>query len=95
MGATLDWRRHQVSSQHVLKRQKMAQRILLADLPFIFILVFQAYMALTEFPINYGTTAMVLSPVRVGSLIVGVVVMYYGHHAPVKRICAVNGEADK
>lgn len=93
LSLTLDIRRQQVSSLHVpAAAQSLAGRYFIFSLfPFSILLVFQGYMALTEFPKNYGTLAMVLSPVRVGSLVVAVMLLYFAHTTTVKRTCAVNG----
>ena len=93
LGATLDLRRQQVSSTHVpAGLQRMAKwRMVMSDLPFSLLLLFQTYIALTEFPTNYGTTAMIANPVRGGSVLVAVLLLYFAHTAPVKKMCAING----
>ncbi|KAK7103093.1 hypothetical protein V1264_018058 [Littorina saxatilis] len=92
LGTTLDLRRQEVVSRHVPSgwRRTTRWRLLLADLPFCLLVVFQTYVALTEFPTNYGTTAMVVSPVRGGSVLVAVILLYFAHATHIKRSCAVN-----
>lgn len=93
LGTTLDLRRQQVCSTHVpAGMQRMAKwRVIMSDIPFSLLLLFQTYIALTEFPANYGTTAMIASPVRGGSVLVAILLLYFVHVAPVKRMCAING----
>ncbi|XP_076463493.1 transmembrane protein 62-like [Babylonia areolata] len=95
LGNTLDLRRQQVSSDNIpVGSQGMTKwRVVLSDLPFSLLLLFQTFMALTEFPRNYGTTAMVISPVRGGSVVVAVVLLYFTHSVPIKKLFAVNGSA--
>ncbi|KAL8611132.1 hypothetical protein ACOMHN_064422 [Nucella lapillus] len=95
LGNTLDLRRQQVSSTNIpAGLQGISRwRLLLSDLPFSLLLLFQTFIALTEFPRNYGTTAMVISPVRGGSVLVAVVLLYFTHTVPIKRLCAINGNA--
>ncbi|KAK6182281.1 hypothetical protein SNE40_009998 [Patella caerulea] len=48
-------------------------------IPFIILLLFQSYLAYREFPTAYGTKALVMGPVRTGSIIYGLIVYYYAH----------------
>ncbi|XP_041352830.1 transmembrane protein 62-like [Gigantopelta aegis] len=68
------------------------QKFLQLDVPFLTMLVFQAYITLTEFPRAYGTKALVLGPVRTGSLILAVILHYCLFRLPLKSpsICPAN-----
>lgn len=75
-------------------QQLPRSRFLVADLPFSLLLVFQTFVAVKEFPTNYGTTALVVSPVRMGSLVVAVVLLYLAHSAPVRKLYKSADTAD-
>lgn len=44
--------------------------------PFCALVVFQTYIAMSEFPAAYGTRALVLGPVRTGSVILAVILYF-------------------
>ncbi|KAK7474694.1 hypothetical protein BaRGS_00034059 [Batillaria attramentaria] len=92
VGLVLDLRSEEFDSR--FKASGLARlpcrRLLVGELPFALLFVYQTYVAVTEFPTSYGTTALIVSPVRVGSLIVAVVLLYLAHAAPVKKACRVN-----
>ncbi|KAK7474693.1 hypothetical protein BaRGS_00034058 [Batillaria attramentaria] len=96
VGLVLDLRREEFNSRFDASGlvRLPRRRLLVAELPFSLLLVFQTYIAVKEFPTSYGTTALIVSPVRVGSLLVAVLLLYLAHAAPIKKACLVNESSD-
>ncbi|XP_060555631.1 transmembrane protein 62-like isoform X2 [Ruditapes philippinarum] len=67
----LGYNLHYLQGGH--KRKSFCHRARHIYFPFLSLLVFQTYIALSEFPAAYGTRALVLGPVRTGSVILAVV----------------------
>lgn len=63
-------------------RLRLSHRIRHLYIPMIVLLIFQCYVTLIEFPQAYGTKAMILGPVRSGSIFIGMYCYYaaFTHH---------------
>lgn len=61
---------------------RLSHRIRHLYIPMIVLLIFQCYVTLIEFPQAYGTKAMILGPVRSGSIFIGMYCYYaaFTHH---------------
>ncbi|XP_022333141.2 transmembrane protein 62-like [Crassostrea virginica] len=57
-------------------RIRLSHRLRHLYLPMASLLIFQTYVTLIEFPQSYGTKAMILGPVRTGSIFVGIYCYY-------------------
>ncbi|KAL4239047.1 Transmembrane protein 62 [Mactra antiquata] len=53
--------------------------------PFLALILFQTYIASSEFPSAYGTRALVLGPLRTGSIIFGLVMFYIVRNIKIPR----------
>ncbi|XP_061162419.1 transmembrane protein 62-like [Saccostrea echinata] len=64
-------------------RLRFSHRLRHLYIPMIALILFQSYMTLVEFPYAYGTKAMILGPVRTGSIFVGLYCYYLArsHHS--------------
>lgn len=63
-------------------RLRLSHRIRHLYIPMIVLLIFQCYVTLIEFPQAYGTKAIILGPVRSGSIFIGLYCYYaaFTHH---------------
>lgn len=63
-------------------RLRLSHRIRHLYIPMIVLLIFQCYVTLIEFPQAYGTKAIILGPVRSGSIFIGMYCYYaaFTHH---------------
>lgn len=61
---------------------RLSHRIRHLYIPMIVLLIFQCYVTVIEFPQAYGTKAMILGPVRSGSIFIGMYCYYaaFTHH---------------
>lgn len=93
LGKALDARRQQMTIEYssTCSHRPKGWQTIVSNLPFSLLLVFQIYIALTEFPRNYGTSALLISPVRGGSVILAVILLYVVNNTPFRRLCSVAG----
>ena len=57
-------------------------------IPLVALVVFQTYIALSEFPAAYGTKAFVIGPVRTGSVIMACLTYYIARQTNVAALLA-------
>ena len=89
LGKSLESRRKEVYASYSAKCSKRPSgwQVISSNLPFSLLLVFQVFLTLTEFPRNYGTTALILSPVRGGSVILAIVLLFFVHNVDFRKPC--------
>lgn len=68
--------------QSFSESNRLSHRIRHLYIPMIVLLIFQCYVTLIEFPQAYGTKAIILGPVRSGSIFIGMYCYYvaFTHH---------------
>lgn len=63
----------------------------LVILPAIFLFVFTVYLVLTEFPRAYGQTALLLGPLRTGSVLLLPLSLWFTYRVDLKQAPPANG----
>jgi len=71
-GYIIHYTREMSHKHHIPKFHKLRH----VYIPFISLLIFNGYLAIQEFPSAYGTKAMILGPVRTGSIFLALVVYH-------------------
>ncbi|ESO87688.1 hypothetical protein LOTGIDRAFT_127392, partial [Lottia gigantea] len=75
-------------TSHILDiRSKLRSRTITQSylkIPFIILLIFQSLLTFKEFPSAYGTKALVIGPVRTGSIIFAIYTYYYSNKVSVQ-----------
>ena len=59
------------------RRSGLFHKVRQIFIPFLVLLGFHSYLAMTEFPAAYGTRAFILGPVRTGSLLIAPLLYYF------------------
>ena len=71
-GYIIHYTREMSHKHHIPKFHKLRH----VYIPFISLLIFNGYLAIQEFPSAYGTKAMILGPVRTGSIFLALAVYH-------------------
>lgn len=78
-------------SQYGHKRKSLCHIVRHIYFPFIALVCFQTYIALSEFPAAYGTRALVLGPVRTGSVLLAIILFFIARKTNVNSlVCSHN-----